>query len=199
MFTGSIEATTHVVSTTQRDQSISLILEKPKQFDDLSIGDSLACNGVCLSLEEFDRQNMKFTIGYETLKITGWNEKTLKFIPFNLERSLKLGGSIHGHLVTGHIDTSTKLIKKEKKGDCFLFNFLLPGKQRTQIFEKCYIAVNGVSLTVNDVDKDRFQVCLVPQTLKQTGLNCLKEGNFVNIETDYSIKGLLHAKGLFHA
>ena len=201
MFTGLIEATASVVSAISTDQSIRLVLEKPARFHDLSVGDSISCNGVCLTLEEFDKQSMKFTIGYETLKITGWGEKSLKSIFFNLERSLKLGGSIHGHLVTGHAETSTRLMKREEKGDCLLLNFHLPEEQRPRIYEKCYIAINGVSLTVNhiDIDKKQFQVCLVPETLRQTQLGQLKEGAFVNIETDYYIKGLLNAGGTLHA
>ena len=194
MFTGFIEATTSVVSAVYKNQSISLVLKRPEKFHDLSTGDSLACNGVCLNLEEFDKQIMKFTIGYETLRITGWKAESIPSTSFNLERSLKFGGAVHGHLVTGHVDVSTQLTKREEKGNCLLVNFQLPEKQKPQIYEKCYIAINGVSLTVNDVDKDQFQVCLVPETLRQTQLGCLKKGNFVNIETDYCIKGLVKAR-----
>ncbi len=199
MFTGLIEATTSVISAISTGQSIRLVLKRPIRFQNLSIGDSLSCNGVCLSLEEFDKHTMIFTLGHETLKITGWGEQKLKSISFHLEQSLKLGDCVHGHLVTGHVDTSVQLTGREEKGDCLLLDFQLLQKQKPQIYEKCYIAINGVSLTVNHIDKDQFQVCLVPETLRGTWLGQLQEEDSVNIETDYCIKGFLNARGLLHA
>ena len=196
MFTGLIEATTKVVSATGGNQSIKLVLKRPESFQNLSTTESIACNGVCLSLEEFDKQNMKFTLGHETLKITGWHKELLKSLWFHLERSLKLGDPVHGHLVTGHVDTSTKVIEKKERGECLLLDFQLPEKQKSQIYEKCCIAINGVSLTVNQIKKNQFQVCLIPETLRKTRLGFLKKGDSVNIETDYYVKGILHSKAL---
>ena len=174
----------------KKGQSISLVLKRPDSFKNLSVGQSLACNGVCLSLEDFDRETMKFTIGYETLKITGWKKKTLQSLCFHLEKSLKTGDPLDGHWVTGHADASVKLITKKKKGECVLLSFQLPKKHRRQIFEKCCLAIDGVSLTVNQVKKNQFQVCLIPETIKKTRLADLEKGDSVNIETDYFIKAI---------
>ena len=196
MFTGLISETTKAVSVEKKNQSISLVLKRPDSFKDLSIGQSLACHGVCLSLEDFDKEKMRFTIGYETLKITGWKKKILKSLCFHLEKPLKTGDPLDGHWVTGHVDASVKLTAKKKKGDCVLLNFQLPKKYSTQIFEKCCIAINGVSLTVNQVKKNQFQVCLVPETIKKTRLADLEKGDSVNIETDYSVKAIVNSVSL---
>lgn len=199
MFTGIIEANSKVIEAFAGKESIQLVLEQPPHFDDLSIGDSIACNGVCLTVESFNGQTMSFTIGHETLQITGWTLDLIKTFRFNLERSLKFGDRIHGHLVSGHVDNTTKVVAKEKAGDCLLLTFELPEKQKKEIWKKSSAAINGVSLTVNWVEDSKFQVCLVPETLRQTNLDDLQVGQTVNIETDYYMKGLLTAKGEIHA
>lgn len=199
MFTGIIEANSKVIEAFAGKESIQLVLEQPPHFDDLSIGDSIACNGVCLTVESFNGQTMSFTIGHETLQITGWTLDLIKTFRFNLERSLKFGDRIHGHLVSGHVDNTTKVVAKEKAGDCLLLTFELPEKQKKEIWKKSSAAINGVSLTVNWVEDSKFQVCLVPETLRQTNLDDLQVGQTVNIETDYYMKGLLSSQGVTHA
>ena len=199
LFTGIVEANSHVLEISQGDQSLTLLLQRPADFNDIKIGDSIACNGVCLTVEEFNDESMQFTIGFETLQITGWTLEQLAQSSFNLERSLKFGDRIHGHLVSGHVDNQTQLKKKEMAGDCLLLDFELPDAQSKEVWKKSSVAINGVSLTVNWVENSQFQVCLVPETLKKTNLQSLTEGDWVNIETDYYMKGLLSSQGEWNA
>ena len=191
MFTGVIEATALVTSVCPGDQSLKVFVNRPAHFQDISIGDSMACNGVCLTLEKLDQHKMGFTMGQETLQITGWKEESLRSALLNLERPLRLGDRIHGHLVSGHVDTSIQVVKKEKAGDCLILSFGLPGKQSSEIRNKSCVAIHGVSLTVNHVGEKLFQVCLIPETLRKTNLKALEPGDWVNLETDHYVKGLL--------
>lgn len=199
MFTGIIEEKSPIVEIMSGDQSLQIKVVRPKSFDDIKIGDSIASNGVCLTVETFDESFMTFTIGFETLQITGWTKGALENSHLNLERSLRFGDRIHGHLVSGHVDTQTTLTKKEWAGDCLLLNFELPQKQAKEIWKKSSVALNGVSLTVNWVENNEFQVCLVPETLRKTNLDDLVENQRVNLETDYYMKGLLNSQGETHA
>ena len=199
MFTGIIEEKAKILESKVGDQSIQISLERPESFDDIKLGDSIACNGVCLTVEAFDQKTMDFTIGFETLQITGWKVSDLENTELNLERSLKFGERIHGHLVSGHVDTTAKILSTQWEGDCYLINVELPKSNAKEIWQKSSVALNGVSLTVNWVENGEFQVCLVPETLRKTNLESLKAGNLINIETDYYMKGLLTAKGEVHA
>lgn len=195
LFTGIIEASAQIIGISQGKESLQIRVAKPKDFDDLNIGDSVACNGVCLTVEKFDDQEVWFTIGHETLQVTGWDIATLEGRFLNLERSLRFGDRIHGHLVSGHVDTTTTVAQKEWAGDCLILTFVTPKDQSRHIWTKCSVTINGVSLTVNDVSSGCFQVCLIPETLRKTNLNQLEVNQRVNIETDYYMKGLLSSQG----
>ncbi len=199
MFTGIIEDNSPIVQVTPADQALQIVVKRPEKFDDLTIGDSIACNGVCLTVEAFDHQTMTFTLGFETLQITGWGIETLEGSVLNLERSLRFGDRIHGHLVSGHVDAVARCQAVEQAGECLLLNFELPEKLKAQVWEKSSIAINGVSLTVNWIKDGVFQVCLVPETLRKTNFTNLKEGVTVNLETDYYMKGLLKSQGALNA
>lgn len=199
MFTGIIEAQTRVIEAFSGNDSIHLRLERPDFFDDIKVGDSVACNGVCLTIESFDESSMDFTLGHETLQVTGWQLKDIKSTGFNVERSLKFGDRVHGHIVSGHVDGVSTLKDKMLAGESLLLTFELPFQQNQEIWPKSSIAINGVSLTVNKIDQQGFQVCLIPETLKKTNLESLNIGDPVNIETDYYLKGLLNAQREVHA
>ena len=177
------------------DHAIALILPRPESFDDIQIGDSICCNGVCLTLETFDEGSMGFTLGYETLNITGWDSNRLESMIFNLERSLKFGDRIHGHLVSGHVDAMVEVLSVQSVGESLIIDFSLPQKHEFELWEKSSITVQGVSLTVNQKNDKKFQVCLVPETIRSTNLQNVKIGQWVTLETDYYMKGLLSAKG----
>lgn len=199
MFTGIIEEKSKIIEVLKGDQSLQILCARPTIFDDLKIGDSIASNGVCLTLEKFNEKTLTFTIGHETLQVTGWTQEQLQNTNLNMERSLKFGDRIHGHMVSGHVDAVTQVTGKEMVGDCLILKFQLPEKQRKEIWKKSSVALNGVSLTVNHVEQDQFDVCLVPETLRKTNLENLEVGDSVNLETDYYMKGLLNSQGVLNA
>lgn len=199
MFTGIIEEKSKILSVDEGEQVLQITVARPAGFDDIKIGDSIACNGICLTIENFDVDSMEFTIGYETLQITGWTAANLRGAELNLERSLRFGDRIHGHLVSGHVDTTSELLAKEWVGESLLLNFSLPKKLRREVWEKSSVALNGVSLTVNWIEDEKFQVCLIPETVRKTNLNDIEIGDRINIETDYYMKGLLKSQGESHA
>lgn len=190
MFSGIIEATQTIKNTQSFNQVIQIELDRPSFFQDLKIGDSIAVNGVCLTLEKFTQDSLFFTLGFETLNLLKWTEASLKNKTVNLERSLKFGDRIHGHLVSGHVDSLTKTLSKKNEGDCVVFEFEIPAILRPFIWSKGSISVQGVSLTVNQVSAETFSVCLIPETLRKTNLNQIQVGEWVNVEADYLIKGL---------
>lgn len=199
MFTGIIEAMAQTLEVHQGEKAIKIRMQKPHSFDDLKEGDSVACNGVCLTVESFDEKTMDFTIGFETLQITGWSLEPLQNMRWNLERSLKFGDRIHGHLVSGHVDGQVKLINRVEEGECLVLDFELPDVHKKTIWKKSSVTLNGVSLTVNEVTNKSFSVCLIPETLKKTNFSHLKQSEQANIETDYYMKGLLNSQGEWNA
>ena len=104
MFSGIIESLQQVRSCKQRDAVIEIKIDRPDFFDDVKLGDSIACNGVCLTVEAFSEGLLTFAVGPETLHVTGWTLATLDQKWVNLERSMALGDRVHGHLVAGHVD-----------------------------------------------------------------------------------------------
>lgn len=193
MFTGIIEATQKIIDVQEKDQAMTIYVTKPEFFSDLRVGDSIAMNGVCLTVEDFSSY-LVFTLGFETLKVMGWNKTNLLDKIVNLERSLRLGDRIHGHLVSGHVDGTTDLIKRDVVGDCLILDFKTPQGFEQYFWKKGSVTINGVSLTLNEVSSRFFSVCLIPETLKKTNLEMLKVGDSVSFECDYFMKGFLNAR-----
>ena len=112
MFSGIIEAKVKALKATQESADLLRIwLERPDFFDDIRTGDSIAVNGVCLTVERFDDEQMQFAVAAETLKVTGWDENFFLQREHNLERSLRFGDRIHGHLVSGHVESMAEVSK----------------------------------------------------------------------------------------
>lgn len=145
---------------------------------DVNLGDSVAVNGACLTVSEI-RNQIVFDVGEETLKRTNLAKAKL----VNLERALKFGDKIDGHLVTGHVDGTLKLRKALKKGNTYWLAFEIP-KERFGIVEKGSIALNGISLTIAKVERSQFWVQVIPYTWENTNLKFLKVGEEVNYEID---------------
>lgn len=200
MFSGIIEATSRILALEMGDQSLKILVERPSSFDDLKLGDSIAVNGVCLTVEEFDSRQIQFSLGAETLKVLEMNppEKTLGTnLNLNLERSMKFGDRIHGHLVSGHVDFLGTVTKSEALGDSWILSVQLPSGFQEAVWKKGSITIQGVSLTVNDVrgaaQAPEVEVCLIPETIKRTNLAAFKIGERINIELDWMAKGLMNA------
>ena len=188
MFTGIVEVTASVVQVFEDQSCLWIELNRPKDFQDLKVGDSLCCHGVCLTLERIHTSSLVFCIGVETLEITKWTCGDLKNSSVHLERSLKWGDRVHGHLVSGHVEARVRILRTQWKGPCLLMDIEKPSNCGAQILPKSSVALNGVSLTVNEVESRKFQVCLIPETLRKTNFRQLKENSFVNLETDYYLK-----------
>ena len=182
MFTGLIEkvATVKNFSITSNGAKI----EFNADFDNVKIGDSIAINGVCLTMTSVDNFNFCADVMKETLNVS--NLKYLKAgDEINLERAMKLSDRLDGHIVSGHIDTIATVKNIIQDGFSKRINF---NCNTDLIIKKGSIAINGVSLTVTNVDSDSFEVSLIPETIKNTNLKNLKIGDIVNIEYDIFAK-----------
>lgn len=187
MFSGLVEAKNHVRQIVKEQAGIRLVLGRPALFDDLSVGDSVATQGCCLTIVKLDDSQMVFQAGEETLSKT-----TLGGLSagdeVNCERSLALGDRLGGHLVTGHVDGIGKLRTRTDNSDWSDMVFETSDTLMRQMASKGSIAVDGVSLTLVDVTSTTFSVALIPHTLEQTTLGKLSEGDSVNLETDLLAK-----------
>lgn len=188
MFSGIVETTTTLLQIEEGQQSYRIFLKKPVQFDDLKIGDSVAVNGVCLTVENFDDQHMQFSLGLETLKVLQWKSQDWKNRSLNVERSLKLSDRIHGHLVTGHVEELGTVLRSEKMGDNWFLDVQVSGNILPYLWKKGSITLHGVSLTINELIDGQIQVCLIPETQNRTNLVELKAGDVIHIEPDYMAK-----------
>ena len=183
MFTGIIEELGTVVSLRAEANVARLALQAKLVRGDLRIGDSLAVNGVCLTVEGIETAQLKLSMMPETLRRT-----TLGTLhpgdKVNLERALRLDGRLGGHLVAGHVDGVGALQRAEGVGEERVMTFSLPAEIAPFVVPKGSIAVDGVSLTVVDVHHERFSVSLIRHTLTVTTLAGLTIGAQVNLEAD---------------
>jgi len=191
MFTGLVEelGTVERVVPAANDEvnAVRLLLRAPGIAKDAALGDSIAVNGCCLTVVKKARAVLAFEAGSETLSRT--NLGRLKSgSRVNLERSLKLGDRLGGHLVTGHIDGQATLVERRDEGEWSHFTFRADLRLMRQMASKGSIAVDGVSLTLVTVKTDRFSVALIPYTLAHTTLGLLQAGDTVNLETDLLAK-----------
>ncbi len=187
MFSGLVETMSGVLAIEQEPGGIRLRVERPRTFDDVRMGDSIANNGCCLTVVACDDGQMSFQAGQETLSKTTLGRLEVGD-RVNLERSLALGDRLGGHLVTGHIDGTGNLLKREEQSDWATMVFAAPFELLRQMASKGSIAVDGVSLTLVTVTDSSFSVALIPHTLEHTTLGHLAEGNPVNLETDLLAK-----------
>jgi riboflavin synthase len=171
---------------------VRIAVERPLEFSDLKSGDSICTNGVCLTLESFDGEQMRFALGAETLQLTNWSALNLKESRFNLERSLRYGDRIHGHAVSGHVDATGEVALLRDLGGSLELEVKVPERLLPFVWKKGSWAVNGVSLTVNSVNSNVVGMCLIPETLKRTNLSALKVGDKVNLEIDMIARGLVN-------
>ena len=183
MFTGIVEEIGIIKSYKSFQNGAEIEIECKTVLEDTKIGDSIAINGVCETVTEICQNSFKAKISDETLSVTAFN--TLKSgIEVNLERALTLNSRIGGHIISGHVDCKGKCLNIEKLSDFYNLTFEIPKKNAKYVVYKGSIAVNGVSLTVANVDGIIFKIAIIPHTYQNTNLKNLKVGDFVNIETD---------------
>ena len=187
MFTGLVQSLAEVVDVVPEPPGVRLIIRDALISAAAGIGDSIAINGCCLTVVEIDGDKLSFQAGEETLSRTNLGE-LLPGAVVNLEKSLRAGDAIGGHYVTGHIDAVGTVDSRHDDADWCTMKFRAPAAQLAQMASKGSVAVDGVSLTLVDVENDRFSVALIPHTLTVTTLGQRKVGSRVNIETDVLAK-----------
>ena len=183
MFTGIVEEIGKVISIKKGTNSVSLSLGGTLIFSDLKLGDSVAVNGICLTVTSIKGNVFTADVMNETLSRSSLGElKTGSNV--NLERSMPANGRFGGHLVSGHID-GTGIISAIKKDDIAIwYTVKTERKIMRYIIEKGSIAIDGISLTVAKVERDNFSVSIIPHTAKETVLSEKKTGSIVNLEND---------------
>lgn len=187
MFTGLVQSLAEVAEVLSEPPGVRLVIRELQLAATAKIGESVALNGCCLTLVALDGERLSFQAGEETLSRTNLGELTLgDFV--NVEASLKAGDPLGGHYVTGHIDAVGTIFARHDDGDWCTMWFQAPRPQLDQMASKGSIAVDGVSLTLVDVEADRFSVALIPHTLNMTTLGRRKLGDRVNLETDVLAK-----------
>ena len=184
MFTGIIECQGEFLSLSKSSDSARLTIRPEKKFIDPVIGESVSVNGCCLSLEKVHADgSLEFFTLQETLKKTNLGLLKNKS-RVNLERAMQPSGRMGGHIVSGHVDGTSEVLSFEKEGKDYVLKIRMIKELRPYFVPKGSIAINGVSLTLVELDKYCFGVHLIPLTLNDTMLGTLKSGDIVNIETD---------------
>jgi riboflavin synthase len=187
MFTGLVEKLAVVDQLVPAPPGVRLVIREPSYAQELQIGASIAVNGCCLTVVDVQGETFGFDAGAETLSRTNLG-RLVAGSCVNLERSLRLGDRLGGHFVTGHIDGVGHLERRIDDQDWSTFWFNVSAELSRQMASKGSIAVDGVSLTLVDVEPGRFSVALIPHTLKVTTLGPLQVGDPVNLETDVLAK-----------
>ena len=183
MFNGIIKNVGKINKITKSNYGCLLEIFSKIKFKKNDIGSSISCSGACLTLENYRSGVSSFYISKETLKKTIF-KKSKKGDIINFEKSIKFGERMSGHFVLGHVDTTSKIRKITHFGKSWVVDFALERKYVKNLIPKGSITVNGVSLTIADINKLGFQIALIPKTLKLTNLIYLKKGDLVNIEFD---------------
>ncbi|MCH2025160.1 MAG: riboflavin synthase [Verrucomicrobiales bacterium] len=188
MFTGLIETTASIVDLQSTEEGSRIVINISFS-NELSLGDSVAVNGCCLTVSAIDEEKSSFDLLKQTLKVTALNELKTGMI-VNLERALIAGNRMGGHLVTGHIDTVSEVIAYEPIGEDYKLEILLPKNTANLVIEKGSISVDGISLTTAEVDDENgtFTCYITPHTHKNTNLLQIKKGDQVNLEFDLIAK-----------
>ncbi|MBX3639449.1 MAG: riboflavin synthase [Nitrosomonas sp.] len=198
MFTGIIQAIGEIMqvrpSGNDSNHSLNITISCGSlDMTDVSIGDSIAVNGVCLTVTAFHDRSFTVDVSLETLKCTWGLDKSGQTV--NLEKAMRLSDRLGGHLVSGHVDATAEVVRFLPAGGNYLLTLRPPKHLLRYITRKGSITVNGVSLTVNKIDNDEISINLIPHTLSMTNLNALKPGMRVNLETDMLaryVENLLH-------
>jgi riboflavin synthase len=183
MFTGLIEDTGRVASFLRRSEAGILVVETQLPTADIAVGDSVAVNGICLTVTATSQSTLTFDVSPESISRTTLGSLS-SGSRVNLERALRLGDRLGGHIVSGHVDCEGRLIRSENRSGNHQLQFSLPQEYARYLVEKGSITIDGISLTVNAVSHDGFSVNIIPHTFAATTLGHLAIGDRVNIETD---------------
>ena len=187
MFTGLVQSLATVRELKLEDPGARLVITDELTSCRAAVGESVAINGCCLTVVSLDGNAMVFETGPETLQRTTLGELA-GGDPVNLEMSLRSGDPVGGHLVSGHIDGVGVIDQRHDQREWSTYWVRVPNELTRQMASKGSVAIDGVSLTLVDVEEDRFSVALIPHTLKVTTLGARQVGDRVNLETDLLAK-----------
>ena len=183
MFTGIVAASCEVVATEQGEEVRSIVVDLSGYDDDLEIGASVAIDGVCMTVVSAIDGHVRFEAIPETLERT-----TLGLLKqgsrVNIERSLRMGDELGGHILSGHIMSTARILQRTQKGEGIDLLIEHQADTKPYILEKGYVAVDGMSLTVGEVQSEGFNLHIIPETLRITTIGAKTEGDLVNIEVD---------------
>ena len=183
MFTGLIEDTGRVENFLRRGEAGLLAVETALPMVEIAIGDSVAVNGACLTVTQKGSRVVTFDVSPESIVRTTIGRLNCGN-RVNLERALRLGDRLGGHIVNGHIDCCGRLTRIENRSGNHQLHFSLPVEHARYLVEKGSVTIDGISLTVNAVSQDGFSVNIIPHTFVNTTLEHIRAGDEVNIETD---------------
>ena len=179
MFSGIIINVGEVVAYNKSESILSI----KSSIKKINLGDSISCSGVCLTIARIKNNIIDFNISSETK-----NKTNLMYLNvgdlINLEKSLKVGDEINGHFVFGHVDGLSKILSIKHLEDSKVIEFLAEENIIKYLSPKCSVALDGISLTVNNVSEAKFNVSIIPYTWENTSLKKMKEGDFLNTEVD---------------
>lgn len=185
MFTGLIESIGKVISISQ-----TLVIES--SIDNPKVGESIAVNGVCLTLVEAKANTLSFNVSTETLKRSNLSELN-RGDYVNLERALKVGDRLGGHFVQGHVDFKAKILDIQNRHSEWLLKISYPKEFKKFFVFKGSVAIDGISLTINSVEDSELSFTIIPHTFKNTNLSQRRVGQSVNVEIDILSKLVVNA------
>jgi riboflavin synthase len=183
MFTGIIEEVGSVLNITRKGNFAVLKVKCSKVLKDTIIGDSIAVNGVCLTVTSMDASSFEADISYETIKKSSFADIT-QGSKVNLERALTLSTRLGGHMVSGHVDGVGKIEKLEQKDNAYILTIRYPQELDKYLAEKGSVTIDGISLTTARCSNGTFDIAVIPHTFSETSLSGKRHGAFVNIEVD---------------
>ncbi|OOH89683.1 riboflavin synthase subunit alpha [Pasteurellaceae bacterium 15-036681] len=183
MFTGIIEEVGKIAKIHKQGEFAVLTITGNRIFSDMHLGDSIAVNGVCLTVTEFGSNHFSADVMSETLKRTSLGELQPNS-PVNLERAMAANGRFGGHIVSGHIDGTGEIVSITPANNSVWYRVKTSPKLMRYIIEKGSITIDGISLTVVDCDEESFRVSIIPHTIAETNLGSKKVDSIVNLEND---------------
>ena len=187
MFTGIIEELGKVLAIEEQQDAIRLTIGATKVLEDLGRGDSISCSGTCLTAIEIDDKGFTVDVMLETLKRSSLSEVKVGD-PINLERAMSAKTRFGGHVVQGHVDGVGEFVSREKSENWDWVRVSIPHELMKYVVHKGSITIDGISLTVNEIDGDVIGLSLIPETLSVTTLGYKKPGDKVNVEADVLAK-----------
>ncbi len=183
MFTGLIEAKGTIRRLEKAGGAARLVLESQLPLAEITLGESIAVNGSCLTVAAINHNQLVFDVSPETMERTALADSRPGTV-VNLERALRLSDRLGGHIVTGHIDCIARVSERREQAGNISFDFSLPAEFSRYLVAKGSVAIDGISLTVNEVAGNGFSVMIIPHTAANTTLPEKRAGDLVNIETD---------------